>query len=350
MATLTPGPEPYFIYFLFKSNTTYLPCQLQVQLPTARTMGPPSLLCCILIAVLFVSNINSIIITKSALSPLSKIANNIHEMLSTYKENTVLSHKPGYPYSYSCNDWKCNDELVGHLETFQDNHHIDWLAYSVIENMNGNPFLCQFDINLMSSLDYDIPNFMISIVEKNDMYSLDIDYTPKADLISNMAYYDKYFNHLDEYIYNIFKRIENVNYDNNVILIRSRNSKFTVLDKLISSPFSINIDIKNCDEGAALLASLCEEHTRRWCDWVTIASETMDNDGSKRSDNDKNSDSDSDNNKQYLNRMKSLYGLQLESLKYNYALLIGADFAPKAADLALCMLGPSAALLRDAAD
>jgi hypothetical protein len=133
-----------------------------------------------------------------------------------------------------------------------------------------------------------------------------------------MDYFDKYFFKVEEALYK--ETIEATAQGATVM-----GPPITALSRMLDSPFALRLEIDASKDGAdAIVQGLCTRYIRRWQDWVTNAAELP-----------------IDQRKAIYVRDQQLQRLHFDDQKFALARVMGADFAPKAAELSAAVMGPA---------
>jgi hypothetical protein len=168
--------------------------------------------------------------------------------------------------------------------------------------------------------DSNIPHLEMTITSLLDKYTLHLDYIPRKELITDMNYFDLYFDGLEKDI----STIVNDGIASKTLSL-STSSLSSVLSKLVSSPFSLDIIIPMNNNRMNIIEKLCENHIKRWCNWMLAVKNTV-------LEEDK---------RIIFQRDTQLRQLQYDHMKFNYAQILGAEFDVMAANIAVGMVGPS---------
>ena len=274
------------------------------------------------------SSLLSSLSLSMTLTDVSKIANkNINECLSnvaTTATNLKLVERPGFSYALGCNEWTSSG-YKGTITNYNANKYIDWLTtchiiHSDDESHSNNNVKEQFSIFMFMTPDSNIPHFEMTITSLSDKYTLHLDYIPRKELIADMNYFDLYFDGLEKDISNIV-----IDGMNSKTLSLSTTSLSSVLSKLVSSPFSLDIILPNNSNSITVIEKLCENHIKRWCNWM-LAVKDVTLEADKRI---------------LFQRDIQLRKLQYDHMKFNFAQILGAEFAPMAAEIAVGIIGPT---------
>lgn len=272
------------------------------------------------------SSTSSTTSSLKSLIDISKITNkNINECLSnvaTTTNNLKLVERPGFSYALGCNEWTSSG-YKGTITNYNANKYVDWLTTCHIINIDNNDdnnIKEQVSICLFMTPDSNIPHLDLTITSLLDKYTLHLDYIPRKELITDMNYFDLYFDGLE-------KDISNIVNDGiaSKTLSLSTISLPSVLSKLVSSPFSLDIIIPMNSNSMNIIEKLCENHIKRWCNWMLSVKDTA-------LEKDKLT---------LFQRDTQLRKLQYDHMKFNYAQMLGAEFAPKATEIAVGIIGPS---------
>jgi hypothetical protein len=101
----------------------------------------------------------------------------------------------------------------------------------------------------------------------------------------------------------------------------------SVLWRMLTSPLALSVRIKPGEAGNDFIRKMTAAYIDRWCLWQ--------------------SDVESDVSADISRREEGLVSLHLDAVKYNYAEILGGEFAPKASEIAVAILGPDAISLVD---
>lgn len=268
---------------------------------------------------------------SSHVTSLTDIPNIVNKNINTCLVNVASSainlkliERPGFHYALGCNEW-VSSGYKGTLTSWNANRYIDWLATSHLiysDDESGSlpgGIKEQIDISLFMTPDSSIPHLEMTIASLTDRYILHLDYTPRKELLSDLEYFDTYFDGLEK---EINDRINDEVASKSLLLSTSQSS---VLSKMLRSPFALDIIIPLNNDSMTVIGNLCEIHLNRWCKWMLAVKDTA-----------------SDSEKLLLYKRDSqLRKLQHDHMRFNFALILGPDFAPKAEDISAGMIGPS---------
>ena len=274
---------------------------------------------------------SSPISTSSSVTSLSDISNLVNKNINTCLGNVAstitnlkLLERPGFHYALGCNEW-VSSGYKGTLASWNANRYIDWLATSHIVYTDDESGLLadgikeQIDISLFMTPDSSIPHIEMTIASTIDRYILHLDYTPRKELISDLEYFDTYFDGLEKEINDVI----NDGVSSKSLLLSTSQS--SVLSKMLKSPFALDLIIPLNKDSMTIIGNLCEIYLNRWCKWMLAVKDTK-----------------SELEKLLLYKRDSqLRKLQYDLMRFNFALILGADFAPKAEDISSGMIGPS---------
>jgi hypothetical protein len=215
----------------------------------------------------------------------------------------------------------------------------------------------QLNINLLMPPTHDAPHLILKVSKSkpsdaNQKLTLMMDYIPRRELLTSLAYYDKYFKGLDEVLYRDIYRLADFSGSVGESLspvgqVMVRIPPESVLSRLLQSPFVVNVDVPFSEESSSateLVESLCQAHINRWCDWVAedcpvvddgddIESHTAPDSMSTHVDIiDKlegKTDAPTSAQMRMANRDARVLKLYFEEYKFNMAMLLGSSYAPK---------------------
>lgn len=255
----------------------------------------------------------------------------------------ILKARPGLPFSLGVDQWKANG-FSGSIETWCANPCLDWLCRSRMSTCSAAPstantssavdqlravngksdssiLLEELQIYAAVSEVYDLPNLKMSIglwqlPLGSRAYKLQLDYVPREDILASLNYFDRYFTGLDEQIYNATRSVAVQE------IITFHEPSDSALSRMLTSAFAVSIDV--AEDQTDIVRQLCESHMKRWCKWITEANELE----------------DSTKQQQMRSRDLIIQGLHFDDFRFRMARVMGADFAPKAADVAASLVGP----------
>jgi hypothetical protein len=257
----------------------------------------------------------------------------------------ILKARPGLPFSLGCDQWKANG-LSGSVETWSANACMNWLCRSSMRIDRGTPSSINTTVAAINNQEpsvsannsailleelqiytsvtdiYDIPNLKMSVglwqlpLSSLRTYKLQLDYVPREDMLASLDYFDRYFTGLDEEIYNATHSMAAAG------AITFLEPSSSVLSRMLTSAFDLSINI--AEDRTDLVRQLCESHINTWCKWMTEAKELT----------------DPAKQQQIRSRDLVIQGLHFDDFKFRMARVMGADFAPKAADIAASLVGP----------
>jgi len=195
----------------------------------------------------------------------------------------------------------------------------------------------------------DVPHLRLSLSQSRDSsssYELLLDYIPRQDFLaatpisssssSYLAYYDKYYQGLDELAYQTIKEAEKQG-----LALLPLPPASSTLTRITTSALALRVQIPTHTTTAAgaadeFITRLCEGHLNRWLSWLDAAAATAASSPSPSSP----PPAPSTEAASALAREYNLYKLVGEERKYHYAMIFGADFAPKAEEISAAIIGP----------
>jgi hypothetical protein len=260
-----------------------------------------------------------------------------------------LVTRPGYTFGLGCDKWEASN-YAGTIEGWSGDPTIRWISRSLLHELSSETNSKSMDSNAESSkmkeeqsyldslpsrLDMhfnvgtslDVPNMRIAVTSSEQGYSISLDYSPRVELLSSMDYFDKHFQNVEAAH---AKALSGGILEGTV----TKKIPASVLSRMLQSPFAISVDVK--PNGAPFVRDICIEYVKLWCDWLNKATVAL-----IVSEKAPTIDLENLEDLKMFERDSSIQKLLFEEQKFELASFLGVDFAPKAAELAAAIVGPS---------
>jgi len=272
-----------------------------------------------------------------------------------------LSEHPGFAFNLGCDEW-ASSGYHGTVRCWSATPHSHWVSISrmylnsqssastdtTTNSSDTNPLKVEdmstisanrpdyrVDVNVFAHDSITIPHMRASVSHygSSDSYRLYLDYIPRYDIIATPAYYDLYFQGIDEEHYRSTRPYISSK------AMRKLPVSASVLTRLLTSAFAISVDLQSgklaADTHSAsdrnnpeeIIHQLIEEHINRWCSWLPKASN-------------EELVSALPPTSQRTQRDQKIQSLLFDEIKFSLAEHLGPDFAPKAEDISAAMVGP----------
>lgn len=276
-------------------------------------------------------------VLRATTTPAQHPANHWQSLATSIIEDNLekeksfgLKARPGYAFGLGSDAWSAS-RYNGTVEGWSGST-VNWISRSLFQRMtpleddivgkkaiaDQSVVLSQLNMNFYMTPLVDVPHMRLCVSSTGKRHSLFVDYLPRVDLITSMDYFDKYFSKVEEALY---KEVIEAAVQGAMVMGRPD----TVLSRLLHSPFALGIEIDaSKDRADAIIQGLCIRYIRRWQDWVTNAVELP-----------------IDQRKTIYARDQQLQRLHFDDQKFALARVMGAEFAPKAAELSAAVMGPA---------
>ena len=300
-----------------------------------------------------------------------------------------LIRKPGFAFGLGCHEWKsCG--YNGKVQSWNSDRSVDWFSSSLLQldstltnandvtecnsveaNLEDIKYplsLAALNIILISGSSTDIPHFKLNFEDiqmsksGKKVMRVNIDFIPRVDIINNLEYYDKYFCKLDV-------DDDVVAQTNGIIRLPAAQS---IITRMLTSAFSIDVEFSDTDTDTntntedfvakimsnnttanankaqyrrefsrreeefsdteerkqSIIKDMCQKHIGQWLDWLSLSNISI--------------DQNSNIEIAHETRDKNIRQLLQKDYKYTIANnFFGANFAPKAEEIACAHYGPN---------
>lgn len=262
-----------------------------------------------------------------------------------------LRSHPGFAMSLGCDEWRgagYGGEVTGWSA---EGRGVRWIASSRMRQLNSRDDegglassrdatsrpLALFDLLAFASEDVDVPHLRVSLEQQpngGSAFRVQLDYTPRSDLIASFAHFDKYFKGIDAEVQALVGPLAQ---RGACRAPRPAFFEYSLLPRMTASPFALELDV----DDAAAAQSLCAAHVDRWLCWVTRPTAAVTAAAPPPASASVASDADQPQ-VQVARRERDTNAARLlyEEYKLRYAAVMGASFAPFAEPIALACLGP----------